>query len=89
MVIYRLSLKVLSSFDFASLLLIDVCIRFGHILGYFLQIDFMYYANTDLLAALSCDREVSHRYILISCKFYSLVFIHCDSKFFDCIDKQV
>ncbi|XP_057518760.1 uncharacterized protein LOC130799623 isoform X2 [Amaranthus tricolor] len=27
-----------------------------------LQIDFMYYANTDLLAALSCDREVSHRY---------------------------
>ncbi|CAO2838022.1 unnamed protein product [Amaranthus hypochondriacus] len=27
-----------------------------------LQIDFMYYANTDLLAALNCDREVSHRY---------------------------
>ncbi|KNA19768.1 hypothetical protein SOVF_058380 [Spinacia oleracea] len=27
-----------------------------------LQIDFMYYANTDLLAAFSCDREVSHRY---------------------------
>lgn len=54
----------MSSFDFASLLLIDVFISFGHILCYFLQIDFMYYANTDLLAALNCDREVSHRYIL-------------------------
>ncbi|XP_057518193.1 uncharacterized protein LOC130799130 isoform X2 [Amaranthus tricolor] len=30
-----------------------------------LQIDFMYYANTDLLAALSCDREVSHRQQLL------------------------
>ncbi|XP_010677340.2 uncharacterized protein LOC104893006 [Beta vulgaris subsp. vulgaris] len=27
-----------------------------------LQIDFMYYVNTDLLAAFTCDREVSHRY---------------------------
>uniref|UniRef100_A0A803LTY3 Uncharacterized protein n=1 Tax=Chenopodium quinoa TaxID=63459 RepID=A0A803LTY3_CHEQI len=27
-----------------------------------LQIDFMYYVNTDLLAAFSCDQEVSHRY---------------------------
>ncbi|KAL3630089.1 hypothetical protein CASFOL_023073 [Castilleja foliolosa] len=27
-----------------------------------LQIDFNYYANTDLLIAFSCDRQVSHRY---------------------------
>ncbi|KVH95189.1 Rad1/Rec1/Rad17, partial [Cynara cardunculus var. scolymus] len=27
-----------------------------------LQIDFMYYANTDLLAAFNCDQIVSHRY---------------------------
>ncbi|CAI9095310.1 OLC1v1031231C1 [Oldenlandia corymbosa var. corymbosa] len=27
-----------------------------------LQIDFMYYANTDLLIAFNCDRRVSHRY---------------------------
>ncbi|KAL2901334.1 Cell cycle checkpoint protein RAD1 [Bienertia sinuspersici] len=27
-----------------------------------LQIDFLYYVNTDLLAAFNCDREVSHRY---------------------------
>ncbi|KAG6687888.1 hypothetical protein I3842_11G097400 [Carya illinoinensis] len=27
-----------------------------------LQIDFMYYANTDLLIAFSCDRQVSYRY---------------------------
>ncbi|KAL1824091.1 hypothetical protein DCAR_0312125 [Daucus carota subsp. sativus] len=27
-----------------------------------LQIDFMYYANTDLLTAFHCDREESHRY---------------------------
>lgn len=27
-----------------------------------LQIDFSYYANTDLLIAFSCDRPVSHRY---------------------------
>ncbi|KAG7955859.1 hypothetical protein I3843_11G095500 [Carya illinoinensis] len=27
-----------------------------------LQIDFMYYANTDLLTAFSCDRQVSYRY---------------------------
>lgn len=27
-----------------------------------LQVDFMYYANTDLLIAFSCDREVSYRY---------------------------
>lgn len=27
----------------------------------FLQIDFMYYVNTDLLIAFHCDREVSYR----------------------------
>lgn len=27
-----------------------------------LQIDFLYYVNTDLLAAFNCDREVSYRY---------------------------
>lgn len=27
-----------------------------------LQIEFMYYANTDLLLAFSCDRQISHRY---------------------------
>ncbi|CDP13068.1 unnamed protein product [Coffea canephora] len=27
-----------------------------------LQIDFMYYANTDLLIAFSCDRQISYRY---------------------------
>ncbi|KAK4557435.1 hypothetical protein RGQ29_007263 [Quercus rubra] len=27
-----------------------------------LQIDFMYYVNTDLLIAFSCDRQVSYRY---------------------------
>ncbi|KAK6140968.1 hypothetical protein DH2020_025286 [Rehmannia glutinosa] len=28
-----------------------------------LQIDFNYYANTDLLIAFSCDRQISHRFI--------------------------
>ncbi|KAL9267950.1 Cell cycle checkpoint protein RAD1-like protein [Drosera capensis] len=27
-----------------------------------LQIDFMYYVNTDLLVAFNCDKQVSHRY---------------------------
>lgn len=27
-----------------------------------LQIDFMYYVNTDLLVAFNCDKRVSHRY---------------------------
>lgn len=32
---------------------------------FIMQIDFNYYANTDLLIAFSCDRVVSHRYLLI------------------------
>ena len=28
-----------------------------------LQIDFMYYANMDLLAAFNCDQVVSHRHV--------------------------
>lgn len=29
-----------------------------------MQIDFSYYANTDLLIAFSCDRPVSHRFVI-------------------------
>lgn len=30
-----------------------------------MQIDFSYYANTDLLIAFSCDRQVSHRFVVL------------------------
>lgn len=33
------------------------------------QIDFMYYANTDLLIAFQCDRAVSYRYVVIALHF--------------------
>ncbi|WOH05099.1 hypothetical protein DCAR_0624512 [Daucus carota subsp. sativus] len=39
---------------------LQVKLKFGSL--FFLRIDFMYYANTDLLTAFHCDRQESHRY---------------------------
>lgn len=44
-----------------------------------LQIDFSYYANTDLLTAFSCDRQVSHRFFPHHLTLHATTFIRNDN----------
>lgn len=54
----------------------------------FLQIDFIYYVNTDLLIAFSCEQRVSYRYILPPYRIYlrKPCFVYCHQWYGSCLD---